>query len=286
MRVTKSSTLLAAVAAIGLSLSAGALAAPMPVYANNGAPGDAFTVPGTVNGAQLVGTSGWVYNNVRNGGSVGINTSNPFLGNASAVMSGNVGPGGDSSKADIEYYAALGTFSAFQGMSYDWYRSSSSTNNTSQHPSLRILLDVNGNAPGGFGSLVFEAVYNGSLTATTDTWVHETIGLNTNLWNTGLNLGFGYDLDGINGYAYDSTLADWQASPLLANAVIVGFSSGFGSGWGPFSGAVDNISWTIGNQTTTTNFEVLGANAVPEPGTLALLGLTLAGMAVLRRRKN
>lgn len=290
MNDAKTTLRLLAAATIGLTVSAAASAAAMTVYANNGAPGDTFTNAGTADAFQAVGATGWYYGSVRNGGSIGVNTANPQSGNASVAMSGNAGPGGNSSKADIVYgsVASMGAFSSFTGMSYDWYRNGTSTNASSQHPSLRILLDRDGdlNTTADRGSLIFEAVYNDKLVADTDKWVSSSIGSTTKLWNTGFggDMGFAYDLDQ-NGYAYDSTLAQWKNSAQLANALIIGFSSGFGSGWGPFSGAVDNISWTIGEATTTTNFEVQ-ASAVPEPGTLALVGLSLAGLAVIRRRKS
>lgn len=72
----------------------------------------------------------------------------------------------------------------------------------------------------------------------------------------------------------------------MANAAILGFSAGVGSGWGPFIGAVDNIGWTINGQSQTSNFEVSGGAAVPEPGTMLLVGAALLGVAVARRRRS
>jgi len=67
--------------------------------------------------------------------------------------------------------------------------------------------------------------------------------------------------------------------------VILGFSVGVGSGWGPFDGATDNIAWSIGTQNMSSNFEV-PASQVPEPGPLALFALMALGVAATRRTRH
>lgn len=132
------------------------------------------------------------------------------------------------------------------------------------------------------GGLVFERAYN-SLTTTVDAWLFEMITDSTYLWNFGTLLGSGANINA-SPYAYDATLAEWKS--FFPNAAIIGFSSGIGSGWGAFSGAVDNIGFTINGVTTSANFETQAAAAVPEPASLALLTVGLFGICAVRRRSR
>lgn len=253
--------------------------------------GETYTKSGGFVGGQAIGSTGWYYNNVKGSGSVGINAQHPNDSTGSVWFNSPSNLG----KADIEYLAngvkvfgnynasgSLGLLSDLSSMSYSWYRDGSSTNPALQHPVLRVLVDADGNlaTTADRGGLVFEGVYNGSPTATVDTWVSNTIAANTFLWNFGLGIGSNANINSTS-YAFDATLAEWQAR--FPNALILGFSSGIGSGWtGVFTGAVDKISWTIGDVTTSTNFEV---QAVPEPSSLLL---SMAGVALLflRRRQK
>jgi hypothetical protein len=266
-------------AAIAVALLANAAQAT-EIYANNPAPGDAFTNSvGDAN--QAIGSTGWYYTNVRNSTTVGISTANPQSGNGSVSF---VAP--KNGKADIEFMPgrSLGAFSGLSSMSYDWYRVGTSGAADHLHPSLRVLVDRDGDlSTNDRGYLVFERIYN-NLATPEDAWVTDTIGAGTFLWNTKF---FGNAMPAetnINAspYAFDATLAEWQA--YMPSGVILGFSSGVGSGWGSFTGAVDNISWTINGVTTVNNFEVAAAD-VPEPASVALLGLGLMGLVAARRRK-
>jgi hypothetical protein len=270
------------------------------VLSNNFAPGDSFTNAGGSNQGQAVGSSGWYYNNVRNGGVAGINTTYARSGNGSAYLETKVGPGGASSKADIEFLAngtgfagnffAGGSLGALanlnlNALSYEWYRDGTSTNSSVQHPAFRILLDADGNlaTTGDRGGLVYERAYN-ALSTPTDSWVSDAITGSSKVWNFGLGAGLGFEhvipgANGGNGTPYNP-VTTWQA--YLPNAAVLGFSMGVGSGWGPFKGAVDNVTFGFNGGSTTYNFE---AAVIPLPAA-AWAGLALLGVAGVSRRRN
>lgn len=269
------------------------------IFAVTGAAADTITASGSFTnasgsnqGAAVTGAPNWYFNNVRASGLIAVDNTSARSGNASVSMSGPA-----NAKADLEYLAnavdsggnytasgSLGSLSALSSMSYDWYRDSSSAANAGQHASLRVLIDTDGNlsTTTDRGGLVFESIYNTANTSV-DAWITEVVSDSTYLWNFGTPLGFGANINA-SPYAYDATLAQWKAFFPLAQ--IVGFSSGIGSGWQSFSGAVDNIGWTIDGVSTLSNFELAQVDSVPEPGSMALLAMAALGMAAVRRRKH
>ncbi len=281
---------------IAISLSALVLTgiSGAQVVLPNNPTGDLYTNAGGSNLGQAVGTSGFFYNNVRNGGSVGINTQIPRNGTGSAYFKSE----DSSDKADFEflalgtnvggnYFAAgsIGKLGDLEALSYSWYRKGTSTTTANFQPALRILVDADGdlNTITDRGGIVFEIAYNGAATAVTDTWVNEDIfaynsGAGANMWTFGAGMSFAE-----NGYGVK--LSDWQSglNKIDGNTAVLGFSMGVGSGWANgFEGAVDDLSFKFAGQNAQTfNFE-----AVPEPGTMAALFAGLAGVAARRKRSK
>lgn len=285
MKTTKMMTVAIVLAVIGFVSIASA--STVIVYANNNTPGDDFTNPGAVNtslstpGAAL-GSSGWYYNNVRNNGHVGIQTTYPYDGNGSVAFDATQGPSGNSSKADIEYYNVvggvpqpLGTLSNLTSFSYNWYRDSGGTASQWLAPVLRLYVASPDLTKSGY--LVFEPVYNalGNNPAPVNQWeTDDIVAENDHLWSTGSTLPNEGDY-----YGSDVTLGAWQSN--YGNYLVYGVSAGVGSGWGTFQGAVDDIAFGFGGTSTTYNFEV-----VPEPSTVLLVGAGLMGMLIVVRRRK
>jgi hypothetical protein len=268
-------------------LTSVASANTVTVYSNSNSPGDDFTNTGTSNtspstpGAAL-DASGWYYNNVRNNGHVGIQTTYPLDGNGSVWFNATQGPAGSSSKADIEFYnivggvaQPLGTLGNLTSLSYSWYRSSGGTAASFDTPVLRLYVASPDLTKSGY--LVFEPVYNalGNNAAPVDQWEsNDIVAENDHLWSTGSTLPNLNDY-----YSANVTLSAWQSN--YGSYVVYGVSAGVGSGWGTFQGAVDDITFGFGGANTTYNFEV-----VPEPSTVSLVGAGLMGILIaIRRRK-
>ena len=234
------------------------------------------------------GNNKWHTANLAGGATAAITATNPRSGNGSVEMSSSNNGG----KADFVYtwgFDTARTLGSLNLLSYDWYRSVSSTVADHLHPAFRLSYDADGNSAttADRGYLIYENVYNGN-NVVEGVWRTDNI-FGANFWmrqftpsNTVEN--------------YGTTLQEWMNGPrpgapadvLSANTAILGIEFGIGSGWGnaSFNGFVDNVSIGFGNNATTFNFETVAANVVPEPGSFALMGLGIFAALGARKRKR
>jgi len=219
-----------------------------------------------------------------------INGNKPREGNGSVQMSLANGTG----KADYVHYwgvAAGRTLGNLNALSFDWYRASNGSAPAHLAPAMRLIYDIDGdvNTRNDLGYLIWENVYNGGTSGvpvTQDAWVSSDI-LAGNFWQRQTG-------NQVTVEKYDYDLNDWMTGSLVssamqvgANATILGIEFGIGSGWGgSFNGYVDMVSFGFkGEDITTFNFETRQPPVdVPEPGSVALLGLGMLGLVAARRR--
>lgn len=262
---------LAAALLVGLSAQ---VSADTIVYSNNGPPGDLAT-----SGNTDIGTTDWLYANVRNGGAAGIRTDFARSGNGSAYLE----KVGSPAAAEVTYWpgSPIGALDDLIDLSYDWFRSSLSTGISAKGaPSLGLYVS---NGAGSAGWLIYEHAETmaNPWTAPIDEWQTTDTLLIEPDGSTGNGQFWSRIFGSTRTYL---TLADWKTQ--LAGYDVLGFSAFVGSGGsaGTFIGAVDNISWQFdGSDAVTYNFEV-----VPEPSSV-LMGVIAGGLglaAAARRRFN
>ncbi|MDZ7268990.1 MAG: right-handed parallel beta-helix repeat-containing protein [candidate division KSB1 bacterium] len=214
-----------------------------------------------------VNLNGWGPANVRADATVAITGDQPRSGTGSLKFTTNtVTPGQD--KADFEKIwgvvpgRTLGNLTALR---YEFYRDASST--TGGHLAAVLRLYYYNAITGESGLLIWEPVYNGYGTLTTNVWYSADI-FTGNFWMRAFGPGRTID-------DYNVSLAEWMANtdeegtpidddadadvPHVLNpgVYITGVNVGVGSGWGAtFLGYVDNVELEWGSDVEVANFEL------------------------------
>lgn len=257
------------------------------INANNPS-GDAITNPGSSVLTQNLTATGafgekFVYRNVRNGGKVGIDSTYARSGTGSLHFVGTGGNaqselafgGGFDANGNITG-PSMGSIDNLSALNADFYTASSNVPNAMAILRLE-LFSANDGGSSSYGQLIFDNVWGTgpeSMAWTFGQWGNVDLFANANSiylrGSSGLVSRYG---------TAQRTLANWLTTLNGKGYEIFSVNAGWGQSGNQFDGAVDNITFGVGANIRTYNFE-----PVPEPATMAALGL--GAVALIRRRKK
>lgn len=236
---------------------------------------------------DLVGGQGWLgnYDNAGAGANAIVaNPTNDGDGSLSLTTTGS------PDRSRVGLFAAPGGQLGQLGqivngglVQFDFYRDATSTATSNIQLAFKLYVR---NASGQTGSLIWEDAYNGSAAAI-GSWNDNRLISSENWWirSGGINYQQAANALTLGTWIGGGTVTDGSNTSIAlgSDTAVTGIEIGAGSGWaGTFSGNADDVRVTFGTQPAGVwNFKT---EAVPEPATMAALGM--GALALLRRRRK
>lgn len=233
----------------------------------------------------LAGDPNWASSGNSGGGSSAITSTQARSGNGSLELTGDrtrfVGLGNPFSAA-----SNLGLLNDVSRLTFEWSIALASLSALSPDytPSLRLHVWDGAQR----SELIWEGANNGTYGMTSKgVWYGTGVNDRFSRFQTGLGITQDNAADvfvSLSSWQSDANSGgtQWFSDNAYVSAISVGVGSSVGNGYRAFA---DNVRFAIGTQDNTYNFETPAAAGIPEPTSLALVGLAIVGLAFSSRRK-